>query len=797
MLPSIKTISVHAFRGIPDLELELDGKSLLLKGENATGKSSIVEAFEFFFTDKLSVFEGVGTQSLSLQKHAPHKNFNKNDVSIKVTFKPDNITLERTFADQPVPPKQLKEYFEAAQRGTFILRRSQILKFIASVPADRFRAIASIIGIERLDNIELAMKRAYEELDVNVRFEQERVQSAFKKISELLGENVVKTKQVLDAVNRKLKEVNLSTLTSFDEVDRITEDMLKTFKKSATFEHVTKLSEILEELKLLHVDEEFAQIIWDLNEKLKPLLAEKSKRELSLTEFLVKSRQAVEQDERNICILCGQTVDRQKLLKQINERIQTLKQLSEEASEIRQISMNVEEKLNLLANNVEKLISEFEPFKPLSNARKKLQDTLRFLRKFMDEVESAKEFKGEIPVEMFDQNKARLEKLVRSLSTKCQVMLEKIGVPEDWKSRVKVISLVNQVKPLIFELISIKEDLKTEEKLRNVARKVYDMFSEVKKAKINEIYESITENVNAFYSTLHPKDPHQNIELNVVPGRRASAELQIESFGIREDPRAFTSEGHLDSLGLCIFFAFVKRFNDKCNFIVLDDVVTTIDAQHRGHICKLLFEQFSDYQLFITTHDALWYEQLCAHQRAFRIDGSFKNMEITRWTLETGPIIDPYKTRWGKIENKIESGDKSGAANEGRRYLEWLLKKTCEAIMARPIFKTSRYTVSDLLAPVKLRIKELVEDAEFKERGLKGFQEMEATVIMGNLLSHDNPEAENTSIQEVKRFCGAIHELNNIFTCPDCGRFLKYYQDMKKIRCPNPRCENPTEISCL
>ncbi len=375
-------------------------------------------------------------------------------------------------------------------------------------------------------------------------------------------------------------------------------------------------------------------------------------------------------------------------------------------------------------------------------------------------------------------------------------MLEKIGVPEDWKSKVKTISLISQIKSLISEVTKAKKSLKAEEKHRSLGKKVYQTFSKVKKTKINEIYESITGNVNTFYSTLHPKDAHKNIELNITSGRRASAELKMESFGSKEDPRAFASEGHLDSLGLCIFLAFAKRFNGPCNFIVLDDVVTTIDAQHRGRICKLLFEHFKDYQLLITTHDAVWYEQLCAHQRAFGISGAFKNMEIVRWTLETGPIIEPYKTRWDRIEARIKSGDKSGAANEARRYLEWVLRKVCEAMMARIILKAGRYTVSDLLAPAKLRVKDLVKDAEFKEKVLEGFQELEATVIMGNLLSHDNPEAENTSMAEVERFCEAVHELNNTFTCPGCGTFYKYYQDLKRIRCSNSRCKKQIEIVC-
>jgi len=182
--------------------LELNGKSLLLKGENGTGKSSIVEAIEYFFTGKLSVFEGEGTQSLSLQKHAPHKDFSTDDMNIKVTFAPDHMTLERTFKEEPEPPKKVEDYFLTAKKGTFILRRSQILKFITSVPADRFRAIASILGIEPLDNIELEMKHACDDLEGGVVFKRERIGILLSEISKLLGEDISQSKEVLFYVNR-------------------------------------------------------------------------------------------------------------------------------------------------------------------------------------------------------------------------------------------------------------------------------------------------------------------------------------------------------------------------------------------------------------------------------------------------------------------------------------------------------------------------------------------------------------------------------------------------------------------
>jgi recombinational DNA repair ATPase RecF len=793
---NIKGISIHAFRGIPDLDLTLEGKSLLIRGENGTGKSSIAEAFEFFFTRKLSIFEGEGTQSLSLQKHAPHYDFTKDDVSIKVTFNPGSVTLERTFADQLEPTAQLRDYFEAASKGTFILRRSQILKFIASVPSDRFRAIASILGIEQLDNVELAMKRAYEELDVGINSKRQRVQQLLTQISQLLGESIAEAREVIPSLNKKLAEVGLMAIKSFDEVDNVAQEMLKTFKKTTDIENVTRLSEISEKLKTLRMDEEVAKNLYDLNRRLTPFLEAKTKRELSISEFLVKGQQAVEGDDRSICPLCGQTVDKEKLLTQIKERLQTLSQLTDEASEIRRISIDLEKKLNSFINELEEVSSELEPHEQLNKARLKLLQVASLFREFVNKVISAKEFAHAIPVKEFEANREKLNKLIGSLSVKCQSILDSIGVPEDWKNKVAVITIASQVKALVNETAKIESDLRVEKPQLEYMEKIYDAFSVTKKNKISEIYEAIVGNVNAFYSMLHPNDPHKNIELKIAADRRASAELKIESFDkAREDPRAFTSEAHQDSLGLCIFLAFVKRFNEGCNFIVLDDVVTTIDSQHRELICRLLLEQFRDYQLMVTTHDGVWYEQLRSHQRAFRVQGDWKNMEIIRWALKTGPIIEPFKPRWDKIKAKIGSGDKQGAASEGRNYVEWLLKEICKVTFARLVIK-ERYIVADLLSPARERVDELTRGNSFQKEVSKRFQELEATAIMGNLLLHDNPEVENVSIEEVNRFCEAVHDLHIMFTCPECGSFLKYYQDMKKLRCPDPHCQKPTEIAC-
>jgi len=232
--------------------------------------------------------------------------------------------------------------------------------------------------------------------------------------------------------------------------------------------------------------------------------------------------------------------------------------------------------------------------------------------------------------------------------------------------------------------------------------------------------------------------------------------------------------------------------------MLLDDVVTTIDAQHRDKIAKLLLSEFREYQLVITTHDGIWYEQLINWQKALNLEAYFKNMKIIGWDLDTGPKIRPYKPRWQRILDKLENNDKTGAGNEGRVYLEWLLKEICEQLAVPIPFKRSgKYTVAELFNPTEKRIKEKLKDSELKRDLLEKFEILRATSFMGNLLSHDNLEIENLSIQEVKAFCEAVCSLHETFLCPRCGRFLKYFRESKIIRCPNLGCESPKKAETV
>ena len=135
----LKLLKVRALRGLRDLEIPFEGKGLLLWGENGSGKSSIVDALEFLFTGQIKHL--TGTRGLSLARHAPHFEMGETAMEVAATFDPGAVPLSRNISNPPVVPSVLKDVWNTAQGGNFVLRRSQLLDFIYAHPAGPFPAL--------------------------------------------------------------------------------------------------------------------------------------------------------------------------------------------------------------------------------------------------------------------------------------------------------------------------------------------------------------------------------------------------------------------------------------------------------------------------------------------------------------------------------------------------------------------------------------------------------------------------------------------------------------------------------
>ena len=129
-------------------------------------------------------------------------------------------------------------------------------------------------------------------------------------------------------------------------------------------------------------------------------------------------------------------------------------------------------------------------------------------------------------------------------------------------------------------------------------------------AALNEMYDSIQSRFSELYQIIHESD--ESSFSGVLNRKAASLELQVKfKDGNMYPPNAVHSEGHQDSMGICLFFALSEKIsNSKLNLILLDDVVMSIDIDHRKNFCKVLKNQFPNKQFIITTHDYIWRKEI-------------------------------------------------------------------------------------------------------------------------------------------------------------------------------------------
>lgn len=76
----------------------------------------------------------------------------------------------------------------------------------------------------------------------------------------------------------------------------------------------------------------------------------------------------------------------------------------------------------------------------------------------------------------------------------------------------------------------------------------------------------------------------------------------------KSPPVKHLSKSHLNSLGICLFLASARLFNTASRFLVLDDIVTSFDHDHRRRLLRLIKENFSDWQIILLTHERFWFE---------------------------------------------------------------------------------------------------------------------------------------------------------------------------------------------
>ncbi len=261
-------------------------------------------------------------------------------------------------------------------------------------------------------------------------------------------------------------------------------------------------------------------------------------------------------------------------------------------------------------------------------------------------------------------------------------------------------------------------------------------------------------------------------------------------------PGGYLSDSQIHSVALALRLAAIKKFNAAAPVIALDDVVTSYDADHRRAIGALLAKMFTDCQLILVTHDERFFNHLKDQLAA-------KDWQFTRIVgLDPafGPRFADHKVtdemiadRWGKGES---------AANEMRQAEEeWLLgiaRGFGVNVRIRQLEKAYSYERSELASAIG----GFLSDLKLTPADVPGVNNRFITSLVKgdieNFGSHfqDAPYGDG-SIGDEKTRWDEFKAFRSQFECM-CGR-TKYQRPfgLSKPVCANNKCETPFALKPL
>lgn len=128
-------------------------------------------------------------------------------------------------------------------------------------------------------------------------------------------------------------------------------------------------------------------------------------------------------------------------------------------------------------------------------------------------------------------------------------------------------------------------------------------------SRVENVVSECSSEVQRFWSILHPDEPIEDIRLTISEDKAIDVELKF--FGRpQRSPRLTLSEGHRNSLSLCIFLALASLEKTGDVPIIFDDIVSSLDRDHRGHLAEIIENDLKDRQILLFTHDREWYAEL-------------------------------------------------------------------------------------------------------------------------------------------------------------------------------------------
>ena len=600
------------------------GKNTVICGSNGKGKSGLVDGIEFLFSGQVGRFVGSGTQGIN-HDDAVHHVARGGTPKVSASLSPSAASFTRTLGEGTLQfcTKPQGRVFHEGHPGanSFILRRSQILEFISNQPSDRYKKFVQLLGISEVDSLQAAFIAAEKESANSSKTASLAYVACLAAFNEPAIAFAPKNlEQIIAKASSLAEEVGGERLTDTESVTRIVE-VLKSKRPDAHKEKLEALTKAIAAIELVlapNLDQDAIEfsVKSERLDEVSQGIADAPKAQIIEGGLLYFN----DHRDEELCPLCEQNLPgtANDLIARLGVRSASLRDLKEAEHARNLVLGKLKSGINQIISTVDRDLTHFDVLLPehleLLRSAKLDADALNEVLKDTKALKAIT-----IPAGLLGLEEGRAACLIHLNEAKAALV-----APDSSKLE----AAIGYLERVIVAGTGITEALDASLRAADVARRAKFVNGAYKKSRetaIEAVFSQISSTVLAFYRKLHDcEEANESSEctnLSLTPDSRAAAgglKLAIQFLQVADpkDPRAFLSEGHLDSLGLCIFLATVKIFNPEGTLLVLDDVLTSIDKDHRHRVGELLLDEFSEYQVVLTTHDEHWFDLLKSVTRA-------------------------------------------------------------------------------------------------------------------------------------------------------------------------------------
>jgi hypothetical protein len=779
----LRKIRAKRCRGIVDgPDLPIGSGGLLLCGSNGTGKSSFIDALDFALTGKSSSLD-TGVRGLSWNTHGTHV-LGNGAPEVELTFEIGGTRHVWTRNGTAAPPAQLKAFIDAVEGNTFLLRRKTILEFIDAQPAERYKALEGFFSLDSFVNFENKLKLLSSGIQQRLKSAQDaqrNLDATLRLTCEVPALAAVDLPACIALVNSSLESITFAPIADLDLLPVRSQEVQTALRQFQNMDVVSKLRSVSEFvqslpnlLKALNTGGEYLALMekcLDEEAKLKGHF---------LDEVLKDGLKWIEQDELNCCPLCEQPIDRTKLAETIQKRLAQNEGLSKIRTERDQSSIEFSKLVKVVVAEWAKLPKQWKAALGEDlpeNVTNIIASLAALASESRIEVAALKAVLSGLAGLDLDASKATLV---------AHVQLKALSFPDyaAYQRLVRANAHLTAVHTFVQQSRAISSQIaKLEADLTN-AKILAGHADAARKGAVQRTVETITNQADLYFRTIHPGENIGKPVLTVPRQGAGSLQLRSDFYGRESDPRGYYSEGHVDSLGLCLFLALRRLHHQRrpeFALLVLDDVLHSVDGEHRRATADLIFREFGDHQIVITTHDLLWFEQLKRAARQHAAGRKFEERRIGSWSISEGPVWgDHHSNREWLASSKADEALPADRVMKAGRLLEEMLQNLCHNLTISVPFNVSgRYTLDPLWSAFTSKA------SEYKEFSAATQDEMltlKAHIASRNTVGgHHNEWAQGFTPEEAKAFSDAALRLHERTFCSRCNGFIKRIKDLDGV----------------